>query len=321
MPTRKSGAPSTIDLNALAKALAGPGVDGWIHGSVGGQGLYAFTYRDPSNFFDYIIMSLVSFDPGVQKQFESFGRNDEVLVKGSFMDNPSPQKHIAVTSIALVKKYQPAYSAGPYAYEARIPDDLLNLSSATFLVHGVFGNGQILVVEYKDAILPVFVQNGALTANLYRGDLVELQFKIQSAPNRPTHLNLLETAPQPVKVLDAIAAQNGQPITIQGALILFPKSPEITLNVFAVQQKLPAGLSRQFTLANLTDPNIFAQITAKLQAAWDKYPGAYVNGRNKLLSTKLQVKVTGTFNETDPGQANAQVLLDSADAIQVIEQP
>src|SRR6185437_5243516 len=113
-----------------------------------------------------------------------------------------------------------------------------------------------------------------------------------------------ESSPEAVKVLDSIHAKNGKPASIEGALILFPKSPEILWNVFAVQELLPGGLTRQYTLVDFDDPKIFTRIRKKLQKAWDEYRHAYVNGRNKLVSTRIRVKAKGIFSDVDPGQAN-----------------
>jgi hypothetical protein len=309
-----------VDLNQVETELKGAGAVGWIHGSVESQGIYVFTYRNPTNFFDYVEMSLTSSDPAIQKQFASLSRHDQVRVKGDYLPMPTvPQKHIGVTSIELVKKYDSGYAVDPYQHQVKIPDALLNLTTATFLVHAVAAGGAILVVEYQDAVLPIFVKNTTLTQNLYRGDIVTLNFKIQAYPNEPVHLNLNETAPDAVKVLDSILALHQKPADIQGSLILFPKSPEITLNVFAVQAQMPASLMRQYTLVNMDDPQVFNDILKKCQAAWDKYPGQYVNGRNKLVSKRLQVKVKGVFNEVDPSQSNAQILIKSADDVEIVE--
>jgi hypothetical protein len=309
----------SVDLKEVEKELTTTGVEGWIHGSVESQGIYVFTYRTPGSFFDYIEMSLVSDDPGIVKQLATLDRHDKVRVKGAFLDIPSPQKHISAASIEMIKKYQSAYDVAPYQHQTKIPDDLVGKSSANFLVHAIGGNGQILVVEYKDVILPVYVKNGDLTKNLFRGDLVQLQIKIQNDPTEPVHLNLNEKAPQPVQVLQAIQSLHGKPASIEGALILFPKSPEILFNVFAVKQELQDGLNRQYTLVNFDNPDVFAKIRATLQAAWDRHGTDFVNGRNKLVSTKVRVKATGTFNEQDPNQANPQILLNSVDSIQIIE--
>jgi hypothetical protein len=308
-----------IDVNKIQADLAGAGAVGWIHGSVESQGIYVITFRDPTNFFDYIEMSLVSFDPAIQKQFAALSRHDQVNVKGTFLPIPAPQKHINVTSISTVQKYQSGYASDPYHHEAVIPGDLLGRTSETFLVHAIAAGGQILVVEYKDVVLPIFVKNGALTKNLFRGDVVQLAFKIQAFPNQPVHLNLDEANPNAVKVLDSILALHGKPAAVQGRLILFPKSPEISLNVFAVEVPLVSGLKRQYTLVNFDDPAVFNQILQACQKAWDHHGTDFVNGRNKLVANHIQVKVTGTFNEVSPSQANAQVLINSIKDLQIIE--
>ena len=121
---------------------------GWMVGFTDRFRIGDFTslrIETPGNFFDYIQMSLVSFDPAIRRQLATFDRNDErVLVKGTFMDNPSPQKHIQVSGISLVKKFEPAYPVPAYRYEAVIPDELLHISKADFLVHAtVGGDGKI----------------------------------------------------------------------------------------------------------------------------------------------------------------------------------
>ena len=308
-----------IDLAKVETELKTTGATGWIHGSVESQGLYVFTYRDATHFFDYVELSLTSDDPAIQKKFAALSRHDKVLVKGSFLDIPVPQKHIAVTSIDLVKKYESGYPNDPYQHQVVIPGALLSNSNATFLVHAVAAEGKILVVEYQDAVLPIFVKNGNLTKDLYRGDVVTLNYKIQHSPSQPTHLQLNEDAPDAVKVVESILSLHQKPADVQGRLILFPKSPEITLNVFAVEAPMPANLMRQYTLVNFDDPNLFNAILKKCQAAWDRHPGEYVNGRNKLVSKHIQVRVKGVFNEVDPNQANAQVLIKSLDDLEIIE--
>jgi hypothetical protein len=57
----------------------------------------------------------------------------------------------------------------------------------------------------------------------------------------------------------------------------------------------------------------------KLQKVWDKYPGEYTNGRNKFVSKRLRVRVTGTFNQVSTSQANPQILINSPDNVQITE--
>jgi hypothetical protein len=306
-----------VDLKDVEKQLNTTGCEGWIHGAVADQGMYVFTYRNPTNFFDYVEMSLVSTDAGITKQLATFDRHDKVSVKGVFLDNPSPQKHIKISAIQMIKKYDSGYQVPAYEHEAKIPDDLLHKDMATFMVHAIGGDGHILVVEYKDAVIPIYVVNADLTKGLFRNDVVQIKFLFQDYPDRPLHLAVNEGATEPLKVLDSIQAKNGKPAVVDGRLILFPQSPEIKFNVFAVEEELSDGLKRQYTLVNFDNPDTFQKLRDMLQKAWDKYPGEYVNGRNKLVSKRLRVKATGTFNEVDPSQANPQILLNSLDSIEI----
>jgi hypothetical protein len=308
-----------VDLGQIEKDLSAKGVEGWIHGAVSDRDLYVFTYRTPGNFFDYVEMSLVAEKPEIAAKLPTLNRHDRVRIKGSFLKNPSPQKHISVDSLEVLEKYESGEKSEPYEHEAKLPGDLLNTTSGDFLVHAIGGEGRILVVEFKDQIVPVYVKKPELTKNLFRGDLIQLHYKIQDRPDSPTHLNLDDSAVEPVKVLESITSLHGKPAVIEGALIMFPKSPEIIFNVFAVQQELQSGLKRQYTLVNFEDPAAFAKIREKLQAAWDKHKGETVNGRNKLVSLRIKVKATGTFNEVDPNQANPQILLKSAASVEIIE--
>ena len=142
-----------VDLTQIEKDLGGPGVLGWIHGAVQERDIYVFTYRNPENFFDNIQMSLVTDQPDLIAQLSKLDRHDQVRIKGKFLKNPSPQKHIALLSLEIVKKFSSGFQTEPYQYEAKLPDDLLHVTSETFLVHAVGGGGQILVLEYKVCLI------------------------------------------------------------------------------------------------------------------------------------------------------------------------
>ena len=309
-----------IDVQEFEKKLtSAEGVEGEVHGAAVPLSIYVFNYRNPTNFFDYLEMSLVSFDAEITRKLATLSRHDRVRIKGQFLLNPSPQKHITLSSLEVVKKYQSGYAVDPYHYEAKIPDEILHEDCVTFLVHAVHADGHVLVVEYKDAVMPIYVRNGELTKNLSRNDIVRLRYKIQQTPDRPAHLMLDETKGDAVRVVDSIVGLHGKPADFEGALVLFPQSPEVKFNVFAVLQELPHGLRRQFTLVNFDSPEAFAAIRLKLQQAWDRHPGKWVNGRNKLVNTVVRVRAKGSYNEVDPNQANAQILLKDVNAIEVIE--
>lgn len=307
-----------IDLAQVEQELKGAGAVGWVHGAVGDRSLFVFTYRNPDNFFDYVDMSLTTQSAEVLAQLKSLGRHDRISVKGSFLDNPSPQKHIDATEITIVEKWNSGIETQPYDYDAKIPDELLSQSSAEFLVHAIGGGGKILVLEFKDQIVPVYVRKPELAQGLYRNDVVRVHYRIAKDPDRPTHLRIDDTAAQPIQVLDSILALHGKPADVEGALILFPQAPGIRFNVFAVQQVLRAGLKRQFTVLNFDNPEVFRQVREKLQTAWDQFPSEFDNGRNKLVHRKVHVRVKGIFHEIDPNQANAQILVDSPDQIEVL---
>jgi hypothetical protein len=308
-----------VDFAKIEKDLTGDGLVGWIHGSVPSQNIFVFTYRSPDNFFDYVQMSLISENPEMIKTLATYARHDKVKIKGSFFDTGSPQRHIAVESIEMVKKFTSGYPSDSYDRLGKIPDDLTNLTTARFLVHAIVEEGQILVVEYKDAVLPIFVKNGTLTKDLARNDIVELNFRIQKNPNQPVHLRINEAVPNAVKVVQSIRALDQKTGFIEGALVLFPKSPEISIDVFAVEELLADGLKRQYTIVNFDSADLFEKARAKLHARWDQFPGEYMNGRNKLISKRIRVRVSGVFNNPTSQQANPQILFTSLDDIQFID--
>src|SRR5438445_610982 len=79
-------------------------------------------------------------------------------------------------------------TAPPRMPEAAIPDDLLAATELIGKVHAVNDDGRIFVIEYKDAVIPVFVPVANLTAGLYRNDKIHLVFQFAMNPPRPTHL-------------------------------------------------------------------------------------------------------------------------------------
>jgi hypothetical protein len=305
----------------LERALAaGQPIEGEVHGAYPDLNLYVFTYRDPKDFFDYVDVSLIAASADVADELAQLHRHDRVRIEGSLADNRSQQRHVKVRSLDVVTKYQASPAIPPYEHHAAIPDELLGKDSELFLVHAVNEGGAVLVVEREDVVLPVYVRRPELTRDLARNDVVRLRYVIRSRPDLPVHLELADVE-RPVEVVDSISALHGKPAAIEGPLVLFPKSPQVQFNVFAVLQELPGNARRQFTLANFDDPAKFEAIRNKLQAAWDAAgPDAAVSGRNKLISTKVRVRVTGTFNQIDPNQANAQIVLDGPETIEVITQ-
>ena len=306
----------------------GEAIEGEMHGVYPELRQYVFTYRTPKKFFDFVEASLVTSDPALDAQLAALHRHDRVRITGRLLDNPSPQMHVKLGSVELVKEWEPTPAMIEYEYEASVPRDLEGRSEATFLVHAVHAGGSLLVVEYQDVVLPVFVKRPELTKDLARNDVVRLKYELRALPHRPVHLELA-AVDKPIEVVESVFAMDGQPALVEGALVLFPKSPQVIFNVFAVLQELPDGLQRQYTLLPRPpeDPAVgqaefdakFKAVREKLQAAWDAAGAdAVVSGRNKLISTKVRVRATGKFNEEQANQANVQIYLDGPESVEIV---
>ncbi len=307
----------------IDKCLQSSGVRFEVHGISLVDHTAVITYRDATNFFVYKHMSLITKDPAVRAAIFLLKRHDVVIIKGSLARFNAPQKHVMATEIT-VETPSTAHDGMPeYKYETP-PKEVLSKSNLTAVVHGVFENGSILVIEYGDRVIPVYVEARYTdqTKGLYRSDVIEINYIVQLSPGRPIHLNLTgnvngKSVP-PVTVKQSILAQSGQPIDLTGELVLYPKSPQIQFNIFAVRQDLGQNLRRYYTLVNFDDPKLFQAIREKLQAAWDAEATGRVNDRNKWLNTKIRVHARGISNTQDPNQANPQILLKALTDIEVV---
>ena len=329
--------PEGIDIAEIERALKGDGLTGEIHAADPTNRQFVLTFRDPKDFFNNIQLVMASRDKAVIAFFQSMNRHDRVRVKGDFFHQgdmlpPSPQTHIEVKSIEMVKQYQAPMGAAEKCKKTTIlPADLENITEANFLVHAVLKHGELLVLEYKDNFVFVSVpeKDTHLTKHLFRNDRIHMRFQLQNFPTRPTHLQLdsdTASGKVPLKVLDSIHDLHAKRFTQEGRLVRFPKSPQINRDIWAVEQASPDGNARTFTLVNFTDKGEQEKIDAKLRAWWDassNQPNSFIDGRNKLIHARVKISATGKMNVVDPNQANAQMqlkakglkLLDSAESI------
>lgn len=305
-----------VDLKDVDAALkSDKGLVAEMHGVDRDTGLFVLVYRNPQDFFDYVQLPLVAdymsqnYDQ-IEAELEALNRHDIVGVKGQ-LDGwvNADQAHILVDSVEMVKKFEGGFDKyPPYHHKAQIPKELQNLSQIVVKVHAVADGGRILMVEYKDVNLPVIVSNPSLTKDLYRGDKIEIQFRLAGSPSAPTHL-ILKDGPKAVVMLDSLSAQNGKPIDLCGPLVFFPKSPQILFNVFAIQTDIGDGLTRSYTLISFKNPDLFKQAFAKLQVAWDAHVATATRGRNYFVNEKLQACAKGIANVVSPSQANPQIVI------------
>lgn len=306
----------SLDYEDIQKSLQSPeGLVAEMHGVDKDSGFFVVVARNPDNFFDYIQIPLVAnylredHDQIKAKLYE-LHRHDIVRLHGEIHGwVEAAQRHILISKVEVVKKYDGGYGDHPdYRREAELPKDLENKTSAVFKVHAVISNGQIMVVEYRDVNLPVIVTRPDLVKSLYRGDKIEMKFEIARSPKRPTHI-VLSSSDDAVTVLDSIVSQHDQPIELCGPLVMFPKSPMVKFNVFAIKTDIGDDLFRTYTLVNFEDMDLFTQLREKAQEAWDTKANNAIRGRNYYINNELIACARGPVNMIDPTQANPQILI------------
>ena len=305
-----------LDMANLSQELTSTGLVGRIHGAASESQMFVMAVREPDNFFSHREFSLIPQGEAVQNTLDRLHRHDLVCVRGDIIANPSPQKHIALKAIEVIEPWtQP--EVAPYE-RTGVPEELTEQTNLTGKVHAIGEDGKILVIGYQDAVLPIYVSATEYTKGLYRGDIIELTYQIQQYPRQPVHLQLDTTAPQPLEVIDAIAAWNGQPKTLTGNLVKFPQSPQLKFDVYAMEVDTE-GIKRYFTLINFENMAEFEKIRQKLATIWEENQATAVSGRNMLINPEVTIEATGLANIVSPEQANPQILLDSAEQIQQID--
>ncbi len=295
-----------IDMGCIEEQLTTSGLGGWVHASVKDQLLLVFTWRRPGNFFINVQLPMFSKDPVILEKLSQLRRHDQIFIKGEFFKNDAPINHINVTELEVVKAYD-----GPldqFEYDPKLPDSITSGNKLIGKVHIVANGGSVVVVEVGDRVFPVFNEKPELARDLYRNDKIELSYNVQFLPQRPSHLSVDTEAPEPIRVLEKIVEGHGEPIVLTGPLVMFPESPQIIFNVFALRTEDQEGVSRNFTIVNFDDFNLFFAIREKLQKVWDEQAATSEYDRNKYINRKIQVTVTGTKSVVSPNQANPQVV-------------
>lgn len=306
------------DLKTIEDLLkSGQGVEGSLHAVVPEHNIYVFAYFG-SSFFEQVRLSLAPRDVVVLEYLKKLKRHDKVKVFGSLSMN-NHQPHIQLSQVQLVKAWDSPFA--PYAHEVILPKDLENQKSFIGKVHAVHGGGSVVVLEYKDTVLPLIVSKTQLpfTKDLFRGDKVRVYFRIADYPTSPTHLELSSQEVIPIEVLDNVRIEHEKFYEFEGSLVMFPASPQIKFNVFALQRDMGDGVVRDYTLIPKSfDPGLFQLLRDKLQAVWDASSEAPVNDRNKWLKKSIRIKAKGSINVIDPNQANPQIFLEDLKDIEIL---
>lgn len=305
-----------LEIDRLAQELGSTGLIGRIHGAASASQMYVLSVREPNNFFSHREFSLIPETQVTASSLQELHRHDLVCLSGELIANSSPQKHINLKSVKAIEPYpQPEYPA--YERQADLPEELKAQTSLVGKVHAIGAGGKILVMGYQDLVLPIAVTQTQYTQNLYRGDIVRLNYQLQSYPQQPLHLQLDTTVEQPIEVIDAIATWHDRPETLRGRLVKFPKSPQLKFDVYALEIDTN-NIKRYFTLINFEDMAKFTAIREKLARIWDDNAATVVSGRNMLIEPNTIVEAQGVGNIISPEQANPQLLLESAEQIKQI---
>jgi len=303
-----------LEMSQLSQELNNTGLIGRIHGAAASSQMFVMSVREPNNFFSHKEFSLLPKDTATVNTLSKLNRHDLVCIQGKIIANPSPQIHVALNSVKIIEPWQQPKGLEPYDRQADLPRELEAQTSFVGKVHAISKDGKVLVVGYKDGIVPIFVTETQYTQKLYRGDLVKLAYQIQYRPQRPVHLQLDTTIEKPLEVLDAIATWNGQPKTLTGKLVKFPQSPQLKFDVYAIEVDT-LGIKRYFTLINFEDMNEFDKIRQKLAKLWDENLETARSGRNMLINPAVTIEAQGIANIISTEQANPQILLDSVEQV------
>lgn len=307
-------------LEEVVKNVPEQGIRALVHGADHKRKLYVVSWSHPKNFFNRYNFVISPKNSTVKSTIIKLNRGDMLFLKGNVNMNRG-QAHIEVSHLEIKKVYDPKvkYPAGKHERITELPGDLLDKTEEVFYLHATDESGKVLVLEHGDTIVPMIVRNPKLTTKLYRGDYVKLAYKIHDSddPRRVTHLFLNDKAKEPVKVLDSIVKLHEKEIEYEGRMVMFPKSPTINRNIFAIEAYWPKDKTkapRYFTLLpkDFTTEK-FEAMLKKLQDQWDANPDEIFMGRNKYIHQKLSIKIKGKGNVVSENQANPQIFANIED--------
>lgn len=300
------------DDKTVRERLRGEGLVGHIHGAFPDRKLFVLTVRDEQDFSNFRFFTLIFTDASAAGNLK---RHDRVQVFGTLLKNPSEQRHILVHRFNLL---EPAVHAYNYEHYTQLPGDLPPTGQLQVVVHAVSTEKGVLVVDYGDAIVPVFIADidatAAMLEKLHRGDIIMLPYKLRSHPNRPPHMEL----DGEIEIIDALADRNGMQVTWEGYLVMFPDRTQIKFNVFTLAHDDGYGVERFYTITNFRDPGAFDRIMQLLQNEWDRQVQYILPARNKLINKRIRLRVTGKVSVNRKNQVNPMLIVEARDDIEVL---
>ncbi len=312
-------------LAQLGERLPTEGLQGRVHGSVSQLGTYVFTWFEPGNFFHSFNMSLLPANKEVADALAKTERHQAVTIKGKLTAYGNSQPHVVVQSVVPGERWEPGVRATlPKPEKAEVEKEPRKRSKIRALVHTSTDDGSVLVIEYRDEVVPVQVPPDTelrkQVGGLFRGDVIELRYRIAPQPEKPLHLLLVsEDKERPaLTILDSLHAQHDLERTIEGKLVMFPLSPVLRRTIYGVEVKGKDGLNRYLTLFNFNDAEDQKKTDQLLRAAWDAKTERVIDARNKFINLGVKVRASGKISNPARNQANA-TLITRSDQVQIVE--
>ena len=306
-----------VDWEKLEAQLAGEGLGGWVHGGRSDEQLLVFTWRHPESFFINVQVPMIAATPELAEKLAQLRRHDYVVIRGNVVQNKAPIRHLLITELVELKKWEGPGSDIDFEYQQGLRAELLAQDFATFKIHAIANEGRVLVVEYKDLIVPVVNPQPERAASLYRNDIVYIKYQARALPMQPLHLQIDYQRPDPILLIEPIVSGHGEAFTLTGPLVMFPQSPQIIFDVFAIRSEDVNQLQHNYTLVNFTDPEIFLQLRDQLAEIWQQNAAGATYDRNKFINRNIIVTAKGTKNVISPNQANPQIVIEKLEDVSV----
>jgi len=181
------------------------------------------------------------------------------------------------------------------------------------VVHAVLHDGKVIIVNNQENVIPVHVNDPKWTKSLRSSDKIKLRYSVREHDQGPPHLSLrTENNVDPVEVLDSILklSKKGE-VKLEGSLVLFPKSPLLTHDVYGLRVKDSRGLVRTFSLHNLRDEEDVKKINSILKEIWDKKKEGFIRTTSFFYNPDIRIEVTGNVNHFAQNQRNPLFDMDS----------
>ena len=321
VPHTQTAVNKAIEIKDL---LQTKGAKGLVHGSVPETNMYVFVYGDPIRKSTHY--SLIPANDTIKSELKKTDRNQVVTIYGDIVGKgtpETPQQHVIVKKIERGEIWEPKISDDPkvileYARESRIPDLAKHLKERKEIncsVHALLHEGKVLIVNYGGHIIPVHVKDPQWTKDLWSTDKIRLRLQVRNHEQGPPHISLRDEKDiAPVKVLEGITSIQGKERNVKGSLVLFPKSPLLSVDVWGVQEKDPvSGLTRVYSLYNFNDEKDSQKIDEIMRAAWYKQKKGFIQYSSSFYHPEIRVEISGIVNQLVRNQRNPILEIKSSD--------